>query len=319
LTPLTLEGHPSEVGREGFGRDAGDTEGLRSNPDALPDAAPPRVGRYRVNGTTLYAEIRGAGPAVLIVHGGAEDAEHWRPLAERLTGFTVVTYDRRGTLRSGRGDWPGGGSNQHADDAAALLDVLGLAEATLFGGSSGGNVALRLALRHPDRTRLALVWEPGFFAQVPEGHDIHRPDLRAAADALSARPDDWPGAYAAVIQAILAQAGLDTTEKQEHGHFAKERSWHSLREEGNAEPFVRDDVLILTRETVDEAELAAATSRIRFSCSEHPVPILRAIVDRLAAARGEVPDRVQGVGHTAYLEPQRIADYIRAATNSLGP
>ena len=42
-------------------------------------------------------------------------------VAERLEDHTVVTYDRRGTLRSGRDDWPGAGSSQHADDAAAVL------------------------------------------------------------------------------------------------------------------------------------------------------------------------------------------------------
>ena len=41
-------------------------------------------------------------------------------------GYEVVTYDRRGTGRSGREDWPGGGADQHADDAAALIHQLGL-------------------------------------------------------------------------------------------------------------------------------------------------------------------------------------------------
>ncbi|MEZ0240652.1 MAG: alpha/beta fold hydrolase, partial [Chloroflexota bacterium] len=109
---------------------------LRTNPNPLLDAESPRIGRYRVNGTTLYAEIRGSGPAVLLVHAGGEDAEQWRPVAERLSGFTVVTYDRRGTLRSGRDAWPGGGSAQHADDAAGLIGELGLDDVLVFGASS---------------------------------------------------------------------------------------------------------------------------------------------------------------------------------------
>jgi pimeloyl-ACP methyl ester carboxylesterase len=66
---------------------------LRTNPDPLPDARPPRIGRHRLNGTTIYAEIQGSGPAILLIHAGAEDAEEYRPIAERLTDFTVVTYD----------------------------------------------------------------------------------------------------------------------------------------------------------------------------------------------------------------------------------
>ena len=76
--------------------------------DALPSASAPervgepKVGCHSVNGTTLYAEVRGAGPAVLLVHAGGEDAEVWRPVAERLTGATVVTYDRRLAAAAGR-------------------------------------------------------------------------------------------------------------------------------------------------------------------------------------------------------------------------
>jgi pimeloyl-ACP methyl ester carboxylesterase len=141
---------------------------LRTNPDALPDAEPPRIGWYPVNGTRLYAEVRGSGPAVLLIHAGAEDAEGWRPIAERLTGFTVVTYDRRGTLRSGRDEWPGGGSAQHADDAAGLLGVLALDDALVLGYSSSGNIALQVALRHAEFVRCALVYEPAYLLLLPD-------------------------------------------------------------------------------------------------------------------------------------------------------
>jgi pimeloyl-ACP methyl ester carboxylesterase len=131
----------------------------QDNPHALPEAPAPRVHVAAVNGTTLYTEVRGTGPPVLIIPGGAEDAEGWRPVAERIAGHTVVTYDRRGTLRSGRADWPGGGAAQHADDAAALLETLGLGRAIVLGGSSGGVIAVQLALRHSAAVRLVLAYE----------------------------------------------------------------------------------------------------------------------------------------------------------------
>ena len=40
---------------------------LRTNPDAVPGAPTPRVGRYRVNGTILYAEVRGSGSPILML------------------------------------------------------------------------------------------------------------------------------------------------------------------------------------------------------------------------------------------------------------
>lgn len=155
-------------------------DALRSNPDARPDVRRPRIERFAVNATTLYWEVRGTGPALLLIHAGSQDAEVWRPVAERLVGFTVVTYDRRGTLRSGHEDWPGQGSAQHADDAAGLVDALGLSNVVVFGASSGGIPALQLALRHPELIRRARVYEPSCFRQVPGGEatQLRRPSCR---------------------------------------------------------------------------------------------------------------------------------------------
>jgi pimeloyl-ACP methyl ester carboxylesterase len=156
-----------------------------ANPDALPDAEPPRIGRYAVNGTTLYAEVRGSGPALLLIPAGGEDAEWWRPVAERLTGYTVVTYDRRGTGRSGREEWPGRGSVQHADDAASLLGDLGLHDVVVFGNSSAGIVALQLGLAiRAEFAAPALVFEPGYLRQVAGGDELHRRMREAAAEHL---------------------------------------------------------------------------------------------------------------------------------------
>ena len=136
---------------------------------------------------------------MLLIPAGGEDAEWWRPVAERLIGHTVVTYDRRGTGRSGREDWPGRGSVQHADDAASLLGDLGLHEVVVFGNSSAGVVALQLAIRHPGRVRRALVFEPGHLRQVAGGDELHRRMREAAAEHLAANPNDWSGAAAATV------------------------------------------------------------------------------------------------------------------------
>jgi pimeloyl-ACP methyl ester carboxylesterase len=285
---------------------------LRTNPDALPDAEPPRIGRYPVNGTSLYTEVRGSGPAVLLIHAGAEDAEGWRPIAERLTGFTVVTYDRRGTLRSGRNDWPGGGSAQHADDAAGLLEALDIDDAVLFGYSSSGNIALQVALRHPEFVRRALVYEPGYLLLVPDDENTHRKLTDAAAKHLAANPDDWAGAYAAITRgaALASEAPRDglATSRQPS-------SWYDEREARNAETLFLDDIPILTAELVEEAELASATVDIRFSFGTRTQPIFRDIAVHLAAVRNTTPDVLHGVGHFLYYHPDVAATYVRAQTS----
>ena len=287
------------------------------NPDALPGAVPALVRRCDVNGTTLHVEVRGSGPALLIIHGGGEDAEVWRPVAERLEDFTVVTYDRRGTQRSGRDDWPGGGSAQHADDAAALLRALRLAEVTVFGSSSAGIVALQLALRHPTLVRRALVFEPGLFRQVPGVAPTLAPVYSAIDDHLAAHPGDCVGALDAFRRAVGSAMGpaADELVAPPPG-----REWYTSREEENAEAYLLDDVLILTRERVDEAELASTDVDIRFAYGTESMPVLRAIAVHLATVRSTRPIAVEGAGHVIYYDPDVAAEHLRtqACTASAG-
>jgi pimeloyl-ACP methyl ester carboxylesterase len=278
-------------------------EALRSNPDAQPEGPPPRIALLELNGTTLYCEVRGSGPAVLLVHAGGEDAEVWRPVAERLERQTVVTYDRRGTLRSGREAWPGLGSAQHADDAAAMLEALSLADVVVFGASSGGIPALQLALRHPRLVRRALVYEPGYLRQVPGGNDVQSRVKEAVVAHLSAHPADWAGAHAAFIRAASPTGALAAPPGKE---------WYAQREQLDAEALVRDDLPILTGELLDDGALAGSPVDIRFSHGDQSPALFRDIVVRLAGVRCQTPDVLNGVGHLAYHSPDEVSGYIAA-------
>jgi pimeloyl-ACP methyl ester carboxylesterase len=275
---------------------------LRTNPDAVAGAPAPTVGLHRINGTTLYAEVRGSGPAVLLIPGGAEDAEGWRAVAERLAGRTVATYDRRGTLRSGREDWPGRGSAQHADDAAALLRALGLGDVVVFGGSSAGVIAVQLAIRHPRLVQRALVYEPGYLGAAERSGDLRSLALTAVDSHLRVHSGDWVGAYRAFDRAVGPVAGSLTPPLG--------RDWHGRREELNAEAMVRDDIPILTAEAVDEASLAATPVDMRFSFGSESDAIFRDIAVGLAAVRGGVAEMIDGVGHAIYLHPDAAAAYL---------
>lgn len=118
-------------------------------------AAPPAAGFAEVNGTRLYYEASGKGPAVVLVHGGLVDSRLWDgqmgPLARR---FRVVRYDLRGFGRSAAAPEP----FSHLEDLRALLDFLKVERATLVGLSLGGIIAADFALEHPGRVgRLVLV------------------------------------------------------------------------------------------------------------------------------------------------------------------
>jgi pimeloyl-ACP methyl ester carboxylesterase len=118
-------------------------------------------GTRRVNGVRLYYEVRGGGAPILCVHGAGSSALLWAPAIPALARLgRVVAYDRRGYTRSERPDpCPPNSVADHADDAAALLDALGATPAVVIGRSYGGEVAIDLALRHPDRVRALVLLE----------------------------------------------------------------------------------------------------------------------------------------------------------------
>ena len=283
-----------------------------SNPDVSEDARPPRADYYEVAGTRLYAEVRGSGrPPLLLVGAADEDAEFYRGIAERLADvYTVVTYDRRGTRRSGREDWPGGGSAQHADDAAALLTELGLHGVTVLGASAGAIVALQLALRHPSLVTTALCFEPGLFRSVPGGSELRQRAQTAVKKHLTSHPDDWEGASAA-----LGRAAVDGIKSGSRGLFTppEGRRWFMDRADSNAESLIRGD-LPLTGEPVELAAVASCPAHIHFAYGTASLPVFREITIRLAATRGTTPDALEGVGHSLFYHPDTAASYIRSHT-----
>lgn len=114
----------------------------------------------QVNGVRLYYEVHGDGPPILCIHGTGSSALMWSAAVPRLATLgRVIVYDRRGCTRSERPDpYDKTSVAEHADDAAALLDALGATPAAVVGRSYGGEVAIDLALRYPDRVRgLALL------------------------------------------------------------------------------------------------------------------------------------------------------------------
>src|SRR4051812_49708896 len=114
-------------------------------------------------GVALSCRRQGDGPAVLLIHGLASDAQALEPLADVLAAGAggepahVISYDRRGYGASGAPQ-PYGGTTveEQAQDAAALLRGLHApapGPALVAGEDFGALVALDLAKRHPSLVR----------------------------------------------------------------------------------------------------------------------------------------------------------------------
>ncbi|MEH1167706.1 alpha/beta fold hydrolase [Micromonospora sp. CPCC 205539] len=105
------------------------------------------------DGATIVLHSTGAGPGIVVVHGGGVTIDMYRRLAAALADrFTVHLYNRRG-----RADAPPRSEpytfDQDIDDLAAVLEHTGCGN--VIGHSSGGFIALEAALRLPIE-RLAL-------------------------------------------------------------------------------------------------------------------------------------------------------------------
>jgi pimeloyl-ACP methyl ester carboxylesterase len=136
----------------------------------------PITGHLRVDGATLHYEVRGSGPLLLLIPGGAGDAASFDGIADDLaTGYTVASYDPRGMSRSPLDD-PQATQRvaQHADDVFRLLELLSPGTpARVAGCSSGAIVALHLLTTHPGRIERVVAHEPPVVEVLPDAAE-HR-------------------------------------------------------------------------------------------------------------------------------------------------
>ncbi len=102
------------------------------------------------NGINLAYDVRGSGPALVLVTGVGYSQWFWSKLVPELTQrLLVVTFDNRG---AGESDKPAGPYTvpMMADDTEGLLDALNLKGACIMGHSLGGFIAQELAITRPD-------------------------------------------------------------------------------------------------------------------------------------------------------------------------
>lgn len=114
-------------------------------------------------GVSLYFELTGSGPPLVLVHGFACGLRMWDPQVQALArSFRVVTYDVRGHGSSEAPSDPAAYSPSICvDDLRALLDHLEIGRAAVGGLSMGGNIALHFALTHPERLTALIVADTG--------------------------------------------------------------------------------------------------------------------------------------------------------------
>ena len=104
-------------------------------------------------GVDLYYETEGSGPPLLLIMGTNADHTTWAAQVEAFKdAYQVVTYDARGTGQSSHpADVDAYSMRILADDAAALLDEMGIEAAHVSGLSLGSATGQELAINHPEK------------------------------------------------------------------------------------------------------------------------------------------------------------------------
>lgn len=123
--------------------------------------SPPVTFRHAAAGIDWHCESRGQGPVIVLVPSGEGDCASFEKTAATLArDFTVLTFDTPGFSRtSAPPDFDGYTTTRAAHEVAALLRSLRVGPATIYGCSSGGQIALCLVADHPDLVHRAVVHE----------------------------------------------------------------------------------------------------------------------------------------------------------------
>jgi pimeloyl-ACP methyl ester carboxylesterase len=164
------------------------------------------IGKYAsVNGLEMYYEVHGTRYPLVMVHGGFGVIGMFEPLLPYLAETRqVIAVEMQAHGHTADIDRPFS-FEFLADDIAALLADLELANADILGYSLGGGVALQIAIRHPKLVRkLVIVSAPyksnGWYAEVLTGMRSFSTDvantwigspMHQAYISVAPKPENW--------------------------------------------------------------------------------------------------------------------------------
>jgi 3-oxoadipate enol-lactonase len=262
--------------------------------------------KVRATGTELSCETRGEGPAVLFLHAFPLAQAMWAPQVDALhSTHRLVTFDNRGF----GGTPPGDGlltMERIADDAAAVLDQLGISQAVLCGLSMGGYAAFAFVRRHADRLRGLVL------ADTRSGPDSAETRKNRALLAERVQREGSPAAAEASLPKLLGET--------------------SHRERPDAVARVRDMIIANPRRGIADA-LAGLAARADSTPTLReirvPTLVLCGTEDRLtppseaeALARGVAGSRLELIpraGHLSSFEnPAAFNDVLRGFLTEIG-
>jgi pimeloyl-ACP methyl ester carboxylesterase len=253
-----------------------------------------------LNGVELEYEVTGSGEPVLLISPVLADG--FLPfLSERALAdhYQLIRYHKRGWAGSTRTAQPVSIAD-HVIDAAALLEHLAVPRAHVAGHSSGGAIALQMALDRPELVHTLVLLEPSLLS-VP-GAQAFFQTAGPALDAYAA--GDHEQALAIFMTAV---SGLDWKACRT---LIDERIPGAVVDTlKDADTFFGVELPGLMQWTFD-AKTAAAISQPALSVlGTETQPLWLEIAELLRSSLPSVEEcRIEGVGHLLHIQrPEPVA------------
>jgi len=267
------------------------------------------MNKANVNGVELEYQVVGSGEPLLLISPVLADG--FVPLMTERTltdRYRLIAYHKRGW--AGSTPTPKGSVSvaDHARDAVALLDHLGIRRAHIGGHSSGGVVAMQIALDAPAYVQSLILFEPSFLT-VPSA----KPFLEAASPAFEAYGSG--DRETAIARFMAGVSGLPWDEcralldQRVPGMLAQALT--------DAETFFETELPPLTTWVLDRARAATFSQPILSVLGAETQPLWREIDQVLRASFPRVETAtISGAGHLLHLQQpetvaRAVADFLR--------
>lgn len=106
---------------------------------------------------SLYYQEKGSETPFILLHGNSEDGNYFKSQIDFFSNnYRMIAVDTRGHGKSPRGDAPFT-MNQFVEDLSNLLKKLELSQVILLGFSDGANIAMKFAIKYPERIKALIL------------------------------------------------------------------------------------------------------------------------------------------------------------------